>query len=377
MFRTNNITVARALPCRPVKTAQLDYELPEALIATTPAEPRDSARLMVFRRATASVEHAHVRDLPELGVVGKGDLMLVNQTRVLPAYLRATRAATGGKITGLYLDSPCENVWRLMLESRGKLTPGETIILDDRAKLTLQTREAGGQWLAQLEANTDTLSVLHRLGTTPLPPYIRRARKQQGDPETTDNDRDRYNTVYAGAQDHAQSVAAPTAGLHFTPALLDQLAAQGVTRAAVDLHVGAGTFAPVRVDDLNDHAMHAEHLTIDSATIAALRAVRERGGKILAIGTTTVRAVESLPPNLADAEAGFAADTQLFIQPDAGFTFRYTDALLTNFHLPRSTLLALVAALPGVGINRLHALYQEAIDHGYQFYSYGDAMLIV
>ncbi|MFI4862178.1 MAG: tRNA preQ1(34) S-adenosylmethionine ribosyltransferase-isomerase QueA [Phycisphaerales bacterium JB063] len=364
-----------------MKTAELDYDLPEALIATQPAQPRDSARLMVFRRATGEVEHAQVRDLPDLGVVGRDDLMLVNQTRVLPAYLHATRAATGGKVSGLYLDSPADRTWRVMLESRGKLTPGETITLDDRASLTLQTREDGGQWLAQLTGEDDTLTVLHRLGTTPMPPYIRRARKHRGGPEVTDTDHERYNTVYAGARDHARSVAAPTAGLHFTPGLLDRLASQGIRRAAVDLHVGAGTFAPVRVEDLNDHPMHAEHLSIPASTLATIRTTREQGGRILAVGTTTVRAAESLPADLAELPTqpdapDYTADTRLFIQPDAGFTFRFTDALLTNFHLPRSTLLALVAALPGVGIDRLLNLYRQAIDHGYRFYSYGDAMLI-
>ncbi|XAL99004.1 tRNA preQ1(34) S-adenosylmethionine ribosyltransferase-isomerase QueA [Phycisphaeraceae bacterium D3-23] len=364
-----------------MKTAELDYDLPEALIATQPAEPRDSARLMVYRRASGTVEHRRVRDLPDLGVVGAGDLMLVNQTRVLPAYLSATRAATGGKVTGLYLDSPADRVWRVMLESRGKLTPGETITLDERAALTLQTREQGGQWLAQLSGDDDTLAVLHRLGSTPLPPYIRRARKQRGSAEVADADTERYNTVYAGALDHARSVAAPTAGLHFTPALLDRLSALGIHRAAVDLHVGAGTFAPVRVDDLSDHPMHAEHLSIPASTIKALRTTRQQSRRILAVGTTTVRATESLPADIAalcdttDAP-DYTADTRLFIQPDAGFTFRFTDALLTNFHLPRSTLLALVAALPGVGIGRLLDLYRQAIDHGYRFYSYGDAMLI-
>ncbi|MEM9414038.1 MAG: tRNA preQ1(34) S-adenosylmethionine ribosyltransferase-isomerase QueA [Planctomycetota bacterium] len=365
-----------------MKTAELDYDLPEALIATQPAEPRDSARLMVFRREPGTVEHCHVRDLPDLGVVGPGDLMLVNQTRVLPAYLTATRAATGGKITGLYLDSPSDRVWRVMLESRGKLTPGETITLDNYATLTLQTREDGGQWLAKLDSEDDTLAVLHRLGTTPLPPYIRRARKHRGGPEIDDTDRERYNTVYAGSRDHAHSVAAPTAGLHFTPALLERLSTQGVHRAAVDLHVGAGTFAPVRVDDLNDHPMHAEHLSIPASTIATIHTTREQGKRILAIGTTTVRATESLPADFATLTEtpdtpDYTADTNLFIQPDAGFTFRFTDALLTNFHLPRSTLLALVAALPGVGIDRLLDLYRQAIDRNYRFYSYGDAMLIV
>lgn len=364
-----------------MKTDDLNFELPDALIATRAAEPRDSARLLVFRRASGSVEHHRVKDLPALGVLTAGDLMLVNQTRVIPAYLRGTRAATGGRVTGLYLGEHEPGVWRLMLESGGKPQPGETITLDAHASLTLQTREGGGQWLARLKADAPTLGVLQRLGATPLPPYIRKQRRQLGDDEVTAHDLQRYNTVYAGDDGHAQSVAAPTAGLHFTPALLDQLSQQGIERAAVDLHVGAGTFAPVRVDDLAQHDMHAEHLSIPAATLSAIQAARARGGTILAVGTTTVRAVESLPADIAtraaDPDAPYAADTRLFIHPEAGFTFRYTDALLTNFHLPRSTLLALVASLPGVGLGRLLALYEEAIARGYRFYSYGDAMLIV
>jgi len=376
---------------RPVKTAELDFDLPDRLIATAAAEPRDSARLMLYRRDTGRVEHLHIRDLPTLGLFGDGDLMLVNHTRVLPAYLRGTRAATGGHVTGLYLSpaptdtnanasagiEPDPNTWQVMLESGGKLQPGERITLDDRASLTLTSREGGGRWLAELEADAPTLAVLQRVGATPLPPYIRKQRKQLGQDEVTDADVERYNTVFAIGQDRAHSVAAPTAGLHFTPALLAQLEAQGVARSAVELHVGAGTFAPVRVDDLDQHAMHAEHLSIPAETVRSIRDTRAHGKRILAVGTTTVRAIESLPTDLDDAAEGYATDTRLFIHPDAGFTFRYTDALLTNFHLPRSTLLAMVATLPGVGIARLQDLYQQAIARGYRFYSYGDAMLIV
>ncbi len=363
-----------------MKTDDLHFDLPDTLIATRPAEPRDSARLLVFRRATGLSEHHRVRDLPGLGVLAAGDLMVVNQTRVLPAYVRGTRQATGGRVTGLYLGEPEPGVWRLMLESGGKPQPGETIALDADASLALHTREGGGQWLARLEADAPTLAVLQRTGTTPLPPYIRKQRRQLGDDEVNADDTDRYNTVYAGDDAHARSVAAPTAGLHFTPALLDQLALQGIERAAVDLHVGAGTFAPVRVDDLAQHDMHAEHLSVPAGTLDAMRAARGRGGRVLAVGTTTVRAIESLPdplPTPTAAGGAYSADTRLFIHPEAGFTFRYTDALLTNFHLPRSTLLALVASLPGVGLDRLLSLYREAIAHGYRFYSYGDAMLIV
>ena len=369
--------VAPGLRCHPVKTADLDYDLPEALIATHPAEPRDSARLLVFDRATGEVGHHRVRDLPALGVLRPGDLMLVNQTRVLPAYLRGERASTGGRVTGLFLEEAGAGVWRLMLESRGKPEPGERITLDGHTELVLLTREGHGQWLAQLHADAPTPQVLQRLGATPLPPYIRKQRRRHGEAEVLPDEPERYNTVYADDQAHARSVAAPTAGLHFTPPLLDQVQQMGVRRAAVTLHIGAGTFAPVRAQELDQHQIHTEPFTVPAQTIAAIRTARDENRRILTVGTTTVRAAESLPHDLSQAESGYSATASLFIYPDRGFTFRYTDALLTNFHLPRSTLLALVASLPGVGLDRLLSLYRQAIGLGYRFYSYGDAMLIV
>jgi S-adenosylmethionine:tRNA ribosyltransferase-isomerase len=328
---------------------------------------------MVVHRDSGRIEHRRVRDLPELGVLRPGDLMLVNQTAVLPAYLVGTRAGTGGKVTGLYLGSPSAEHWEVLFESRGKLTPGETVRLDEAASLVLEQRIERGRWRVRLAAEDSTPMVLQRVGQTPLPPYIRRQRKKLGLDECRPEDLERYNTVYAQA---GGSVAAPTAGLHFTPRLLESLSAQGIERAAVDLHVGIGTFEPVRSDTLQGHAMHTETFSVDTNTLDRIRQCRQRGGCILAVGTTTVRAIESLPP--ADQWGdGFAGDTNLFIHPEAGFTFRYTDRLMTNFHLPRSTLLAMVATLPGMGLGRLLACYREAVAQGYRFYSYGDAMLIV
>jgi len=361
-----------------VRTEALDYHLPEHLIATTPAEPRDSARLMVIHRDTGTVEHRRVRDLPDLGVFEPGDLMLVNQTAVLPAYLEGVRRSTGGKVTGLYLDSTDREHWQILFESRGKLTPGERVVLDGAAELELVDKVERGQWRVKLHADAPTPMVLQRVGQTPLPPYIRRQRKKLGQQEIGPTDQQRYNTVYA---ERGGSVAAPTAGLHFTPQLLSTLKDQGVGRAAVDLHVGIGTFEPVRSDTLQDHAMHAEAFSVSTATLRQIADCRSRGGRILAIGTTTVRAIESLPPPPEVGTSldgpGYAGSTNLFIHPEAGFAFRYTDRLMTNFHLPRSTLLALVASLPGVGLDRLMGWYREAVEREYRFYSYGDAMLIV
>lgn len=365
----------------PMRTDALDYDLPDALIATQPAEPRDSARLLVFRRDSQTLEHHRVRDLPGLGVLGPNDLMLVNQTRVLPAQLAGTREATGGRVSGLYIDSEANGRWRVMLESRGTLQPGETIALgqapNNPAQLKLIEPIGGGEWWAQLIGEDDTPAVLERVGATPLPPYIRKQRRKLEQEEISKEDNERYNTVYAA---EPGSVAAPTAGLHFTPALLDALDQAGVRRAAVDLHVGLGTFAPVRSETLEQHTMHAESFTVPRQTLDAIRETRENGGRLLVIGTTTVRALESLPNDALDTDTypeGISTSTNLFIHPDRGFAFRFSDRLMTNFHLPKSTLLALVASLPGVGLDRLMDIYKTAVDERYRFYSYGDVMLIV
>jgi S-adenosylmethionine:tRNA ribosyltransferase-isomerase len=352
-------------------THELDYVLPPGRIATEPAEPRDAARLMVIRRAEDRVEHRRVRDLPLIdGLLRPGDLLVFNQTKVLPALLAATRRATGGKVQGLYVGLTGSR-WRVMLESRGTLRAGEFIDLSDDSHLELAERLGGGEWLAELHSPLATLPLLERIGATPLPPYIRHERKANHEPEVRPGDAERYNTVFAR---EPGSVAAPTAGLHFTPALLDALSQRGIQRASVTLHVGLGTFAPVRSERVEDHPIHHEFVAITRATLQALKETRARGGRIIPVGTTTVRALESLPALWQDLD-GFTAETNLFITP--GFQFRFADGLMTNFHLPRSTLLAMVASLPDVGIGRLKGWYQVAIAEGYRFYSYGDAMLIV
>ncbi|MEX0655660.1 MAG: tRNA preQ1(34) S-adenosylmethionine ribosyltransferase-isomerase QueA [Phycisphaeraceae bacterium] len=363
-----------------MRAADLDYHLPDHLIATRPAEPRDAARLMVCRRDTGNVSHHHVRDLPSLDLLHRGDLLVANRTRVLPAAFHATRDATAGKVHGLYLrtlpttDDPRPH-WQVMFETRGKLQPGERITFTD-APATLELLEplAPGQWRTRYLGDEPTESLLARVGETPLPPYIQKARKARHEPPLSPDDPARYNTVFA---DVPGSVAAPTAGLHFTDNLLRQLTVQGVHRTTLTLHVGLGTFLPIRTETLADHQIHEEWLHIPADTLDALRRTRAAGRKILVVGTTSVRALESLPDPLAPLTTDYTTHTRLFIRPDAGFQFRFTDMLLTNFHLPRSTLLALVAALPGVGLDRLKQWYDQAIAHDYRFYSYGDAMLIV
>jgi S-adenosylmethionine:tRNA ribosyltransferase-isomerase len=357
-----------------MRTVELDYELPARRIATEPARPRDAARLMVVHRDSGRLEHHRVRDLPQLGVLRAGDLLVVNQTRVLPAYFAGTRAATGGRIRGLYLACPDHQHWLVMLESGGHLREGERITLSAGTSLTLLEATGGGCWKAKLDSGKSTLQVLQEVGQPPLPPYIRKARRLLHEPEIRPDDSERYNTVYA---QEFGSVAAPTAGLHFTPGLLEEIARSGVGRAHVTLHVGIGTFAPVRTEELAAHQMHSEQVRISATTIEAIIKTRAAGGRIIPIGTTTVRALESLPEPVEHCRDGYEGATELFIMPGCGFRFRFADGLLTNFHLPRSTLLAMVAALPGVGIDNVKAWYRIAVDQGYRFYSYGDAMLIV
>ncbi|MEM1107482.1 MAG: tRNA preQ1(34) S-adenosylmethionine ribosyltransferase-isomerase QueA [Planctomycetota bacterium] len=376
-----------------MRTADLDFDLPPERIATIAAEPRDSARLMVVHRDTGRIDHRRVRDLPQLGVFRPGDLMVVNQTRVLRAYLSGIRTATGGKVTGLFVAALGESTWQVMLESKGKLQVGEAVDLYANSagndspvvRLILAESLGRGAWRAEVETDdglTNPPALLDRIGRTPLPPYIRKARKARDQPEFTGNDFDRYNTVYANA--HADtanaSVAAPTAGLHFTPEILAALDRLGVRRAAVTLRVGLGTFQPVQTDTIEDHPIHREWIDVPPETLEAIRQLRGADGNLLAVGTTSVRTLESLPDSLTDVTR-HTGETDLFITPDrvadGSFRFRYTDRLLTNFHLPQSTLLAMVAALPGVGVDRLLDWYHQAINEEYRFYSFGDAMLIL
>lgn len=384
-------------------SCDLDYELPSDLIATKPAEPRDAARLMIVHRRTGRVEHRFVRELPEAANLGPRDVIVFNQTRVLPAHFDAVRSATNGHMIGLYLNSSDEPdqtwgvgsdvptgsetpasasanadvLWNVMLESRGKLRAGEHVQLNDQSHLELLAPLGGGQWQVRLVSPLGTFDLLDRIGTTPLPPYIRQQRRVQRRPQVHPADVHWYNTVFAR---EPGSVAAPTAALHFTPELLERIDACGVTRAALTLHIGLGTFAPVRAERLEDHTMHEEWMRVPAKTIAALRRAREQGGRIIPVGTTCVRAMESLPEPMP-AKGDFVSRTQLFIHPpdpgESPFAFRFTDALLTNFHLPRSTLLALVATLPGVGLTKLKHWYRIAIEKRYRFYSYGDAALLL
>lgn len=364
-----------------MQTDALDFDLPPQLLAAEPCEPRDAAKLMVIRRSSSTVQHQHVRDLPELGLLSPGDLMIVNQTRVVKAWFEATRVNTGGKVSGLYLEMIEPGRFMIMLESRGKPQVNEQIALSNDVVMHLVEKLEYGAWAVEFQSpavithEPDIYNLLERVGEMPIPPYIQKARKNKQHPEHEPSDQTRYNTVYAQMPG---SVAAPTAGLHFTDDLLQRLENLGVRRAALTLNVGLGTFSPIRVDDLSKHEMHRERFHVPHQTLEGIRQTREHGNRIFVVGTTSVRALESLPDEavLNPPPQGYTADSDLFIHPDAGFKFRFTDLLMTNFHLPRSTLLAMIASLPDMDLPRLKRYYRTAIEYGYRFYSFGDAMIL-
>ena len=353
---------------QPLSADDLDYPFDERHVATEPAQPRDAARLMVVDRAGGTVEHARVRDLPRW--LGAGDAMVVNRSSVLRARLRTADTE------GLLLEPCPDGSWRMMLRRARRFRAGDLLPLvgphggscGDAIELLARDAEAWRVRIVPARPGEPVDAAIERSGWTPLPPYILKAREARHERGDDDRDRAEYQTVYA--DDAARgSVAAPTAGLHFTDGLLAELSARGVRRAEVTLHVGAGTFRPVDAPDLASHPMHSERMHVPAAT-AALLAERPRP-RIVAVGTTTVRALESLPEPVP--AAGWGGSTSILIAP--GHRFRHVDAMLTNFHLPRSTLLALVGAFAGLG--RLKELYALAQREGYRFYSFGDAMLIL
>ncbi|QDV91703.1 S-adenosylmethionine:tRNA ribosyltransferase-isomerase [Phycisphaerae bacterium RAS2] len=342
---------------------------------------------MVLDRATGEVRHSVFRDLHHF--LRPADLLVRNVSRVLPARFTARRA-TGAHLDALFVRADAPDQWTVLLTGAGRLRAGESLeLVGCDARITLLDRLERGLCRVQLSQPQPAEPLLSRIGRAPLPPYIRRA-KAAADPRDA-SDRDEYQTVYAA---EAGSVAAPTAGMHFTSEQLDQLRRAGVNTADVILHVGLGTFAPVEADDLDQHPMHTESFDLPDATVRAINAARRAGGRIVAVGTTTVRVLESVAVQVADSSNGgiaanererdsdqagiaplraMAGSTNILIQPP--WQFRAVDALITNFHLPGSTLLALVAAF--AGLERTLDAYRIAIENDYRFFSYGDAMLIV
>jgi S-adenosylmethionine:tRNA ribosyltransferase-isomerase len=339
-----------------MRVDDFDFELPRHLIAAHPVEPRDGSRLLVVG---AALEDRAMLNLPRL--LRAGDLLVFNDTRVIPARLQGLRGAAQIEAT-LHRDLG-SGAWRVFVKGAKRLKPGDRVVFgDDFAASVVAKHDEGDLTLRFDREGADFRAALERFGSMPLPPYIKRPEGNAA------RDRLDYQTIFA-AKDGA--VAAPTAGLHFTSRLLQALDAAGIAHVTVTLHVGAGTFLPVKVEDTRDHKMHAETGIIDRATAERINAARERGGRVVAIGTTSLRLLESA----ADARgliAPFAGDTALFITP--GYRFRAIDLLLSNFHLPRSTLFMLVAAFAGLA--RMRAAYDHAIASGYRFFSYGDACLL-
>ncbi len=340
-----------------MKTSDFMYELPEELIAQTPMEKRDSSRLLVLDKTTGKLEHRHFYDLRDY--LHPGDCLILNDSRVIPARLFGTRP-TGGAVEVVLLKDLGENRWECLSRPGKKMRPGTEVVFGENGELRGVVEEVrdDGNRVIRFFYEGIFLEILERLGHMPLPPYIK---EQLNDPE-------RYQTVYSR---EPGSAAAPTAGLHFTNELLDSIRAMGVEVAFVTLHVGLGTFRPVKAENVEEHEMHSEYCTVPAETAEVIRRTRERGGRVIAVGTTSCRTLESFakPDGTIEASGGW---TNIFIYP--GYTFKCIDALVTNFHLPGSTLVMLVSALAGKE-NILNA-YRTAVEERYRFFSFGDAMFI-
>ncbi|MEZ5294251.1 MAG: tRNA preQ1(34) S-adenosylmethionine ribosyltransferase-isomerase QueA [Vicinamibacterales bacterium] len=353
-----------------LRVSDFDFDLPARLIAQFPPEERGSSKLMRLDRQTGDVAHGAFADLPRW--LRRGDLLVVNDTKVFPARLLGRREPGGGAVECLLLSrttppaaSAAAEEWRALVSPGSRVSPGTRLVFErDGVRLDGEVVErAASARLVRLSTldGTPVMEAVERLGHVPLPPYIKRA--------DAASDHDRYQTVYAR---HSGSIAAPTAGLHFTPATFQALAAAGVERTSITLHVGYGTFQPVRVEHVEEHRMASEHYEVGAEAADALTRALAEGRRIVAVGTTTTRTLESLPIEHGRVAAG-RGDTALFISP--GFRFRLVSGLVTNFHVPRSSLLMLVSAFAGV--DHVREAYAQAVAAEYRFYSYGDAMLVL
>jgi S-adenosylmethionine:tRNA ribosyltransferase-isomerase len=357
-----------------VRTADFNFDLPPGLIAQHPAPQRDESRLLVLHRANGNIEHRRFRDLA--GVFRAGDVLVLNNSRVIPARLRGANARTGGKFEILLLEEKATNDWWVMLRPGKSARVGTQIVFHGNRQITriratvVEVNDEGHRRL-QFSDTPDISHELDRLGEVPLPPYITRA-----NPDEMGEDKERYQTIYARTDG---SVAAPTAGLHFTGKLLDEIRARGVTICFVTLHIGPGTFAPVKTETLAAHKMHEERFELGEETAHAVNEAKSTGRRVFAVGTTTVRVLESIAAKNNGKLNVYKGRTHIFIYPP--FQFQIVDALLTNFHLPCSTLLMLVSAFAAPGETRgremVLSAYAGAIRKRYRFFSYGDAMLIL
>jgi S-adenosylmethionine:tRNA ribosyltransferase-isomerase len=336
--------------------SEFDYFLPEELIAQHPCEPRDHSRLLVLDKNTGAISHNYFFDL--LQYLNAGDTLVFNDTRVIPARLIGAKAETGGKVEVFLLNRKSESDWEALVKPGKKARPGAIIIFSDRLSCEiLESTDFGGR-IVRFSYEGIFEEILDQLGETPLPPYIT---EQLADKE-------RYQTVYARERG---SAAAPTAGLHFTTDLMKRIEEKGIHLAFVTLHVGLGTFRPVNTDNITDHVMHREYYSVLPETAELINRTKQEGGRIIAVGTTAIRTLETATINgILEAKSGW---TEIFIYP--GYTFKIVDAAVTNFHLPKSTLLMLISALAGQ--QKVFAAYKEAVEQGYKFFSFGDAMLII
>jgi S-adenosylmethionine:tRNA ribosyltransferase-isomerase len=349
-----------------MKTEELNYHLPPELIAQQPLGVRSDSKLLVFNRSSSEFVDSHFASIGDFLL--PGDCLVLNDTKVFPARFFAQRAS-GGRLEGLFLSESAPTIWEVLLKGARKVKTGEIIYLKDKAKEDFCTAEvldkpAPDRCRLKIKADDGLETVLDKIGYPPLPPYIKRGT----DPNQAATDKIRYQTVYAR---EAGAVAAPTAGLHFTDQLIEQLKAAQISFAYITLHVGTGTFKPIATENIEEHKIHQERFSIDEKNARIINATKEKGRRIIAVGTTSARTLETVAVDShVKATSG---KTELFIKP--GYEFKIVDAMVTNFHLPKSTLLALVATF--AGLENILAAYRHAIEQRYRFYSYGDAMLIV
>lgn len=340
-----------------MKTSDFYYDLPEELIAQTPVEPRNSSRLMVLPRNGGKIEHKHFYDLPEF--LKPGDCLVLNNTRVLPARLYGTREDTGAVVEFVLLRQHGNKLWECLAGPGKKAKTGYKFKFSDKLTATVTDVLEDGNRMLEFACEGDFFAVLDEVGQMPLPPYIKEKLK----------DKERYQTVYSK---DAGSAAAPTAGLHFTKEMLESIKAMGVNIAYVTLHVGLGTFRPVKVEDVTQHKMHTEHYYIPEEAAKTINETRKNGGRVICVGTTSCRTVESCAKKYGEIKE-CSGDTDIFIYP--GFEFKCMDGLITNFHLPESTLIMLVSAF--AGYDNIMNAYNIAVKEKYRFFSFGDAMLIL
>ncbi len=339
-----------------MNTSEFYYDLPQELIAQTPADPRDSSRLLVYNRAEGSVQHKIFRDI--IDFLNPGDALVINDTRVIPARLYGKKQGTGRQVEFLLLNQLSGDTWEVILRPGRKLRPGDRVSFAEELEAEILEKQEDGVTKVRFCFQGSFEALLDEYGNMPLPPYITKRLE----------DRERYQTVYAKERG---SAAAPTAGLHFTPELMENIKKKGVDIIPVLLHVGLGTFRPVKAERLEDHKMHSEYYSISEESAHRINAVKERGGRVIAVGTTSVRTLESA----ADQEGRVkeqSGNTDIFIYP--GYRFRCVDALITNFHLPESTLLMLISAF--MGKEQALEVYRLAVQEKYRFFSFGDAMFI-